>query len=296
MTCTLGTWLGLSGCWLALGSALGGQPFSAAQTSQFYARATNEFAVADFYKPVGTTNSGPAFDLAPLIMQEVSSSKVAAEEQSRPGSLPDGLHAIDQAPRAMYEYADAVQLNGKRYSRATFVWCYASPAHRKASVGLLLQGIRLTLNSHGQPAIWEVLADSSAAESIFVSQSLEAAAEAEFGKPLAGRRYAIERSIEDAPRVAVARVIDDGPVAMGPIIYLQAGTHDVSTVICRCMAAQVKTLRATHNYRLMPFPTVAAKLGLMRAKLTAPGQPAFWPGDAPSEQRVEKCLRLPRAF
>ena len=78
-----------------------------------------------------------------------------------------------------------------------------------------MQGIRITLNSAGQPAIWEVLADGSGAELIFVSQSLEAAALAEFGKPLPGRRYAIERSVEEAPSVVVARVIDDGPMAHG---------------------------------------------------------------------------------
>ena len=100
------------------------------------------------------------------------------------------------------------------------------------------QGIRITLDARSQPAAWEVLTDTSGLRLIFVSQSLEAAAAAEFGKPLQGRRYAIERDLGQAPGVVVPRVVDDGPVAMGPIVYLCEGTRNVSTVICRCMPAQ----------------------------------------------------------
>ena len=95
-----------------------------------------------------------------------------------------------------------------------------------------------------------MLAEDSAAEPIFASQNLESAAVAQFGKPLPGRRYALERSLTEAPRVIVARVLEDAPVAMGPIVYLRAGTCSVSTVICRCMAAQVKRLAATSPYQL----------------------------------------------
>ena len=109
----------------------------------------------------------------------------------------------------------------------------------------------MTLNSSRLPVIWEVLADSSGADIIYVSQSIEAAALREFGPPLPGRHFAVERSTSDAPRVVVARVIDDSPAPMGPIVYLQAGTSDVSTIICRCMDAQAKRLVGTAQFRLI---------------------------------------------
>jgi hypothetical protein len=148
-----------------------------------------------------------------------------------------------------------------------------------------VQGVRLTLNSVGRPAIWEVLEDSSGAGLVFVSQSLEAAAAARFGKALPGRRFAIERSTQAAPKVVVARVIDDGPVGMGPIVYLSAGTRTVSTLICRCMPAQVKTLRTTAAYDLLPLPAIPRDL--------LPLTPGFWPGDVATDNRLEKWLRLP---
>jgi hypothetical protein len=215
--------------------------------------------------------------------------------------------------------------------RLTYLWCYALPSgnqHRGADLrsagaeassfarkssekypgdnltgrpgirpnGLPLQGIRITLNSTGQPVIWEVLADSSGVELVFVSQNLEAAAVVEFGKPLPGRRYAIERTVAEALNVVVARVIDDGPVAMGPIVYLSARTRAVSTLICRCMPAQAKRLLGTSAYDLLPLQATPAQPLLTQARARARDRTAFWPDDAPSDSRLEQCLRLPSAF
>jgi hypothetical protein len=162
--------------------------------------------------------------------------------------------------------------------------------------GLAVQGIRMTLNTNGQPVIWEALADSSGAELIFVSQTLEAAALAEHGKPLPGRRHAIERSTEAAPNVIVARVIDDGPVAMGPIVYLNAGTRNVSTLICRCMPAQARKLLATSTYDLLPLQPMTLQFLQARAGALAKPHTAFWPSDQRTDDRLEHWLRLPSAF
>jgi len=159
--------------------------------------------------------------------------------------------------------------------------------------GFALQGVRMTLGSAGRPVVWEVLADSSGVEVIFVSRSLESAALAEFGKPLAGRRYSVEPGVKESPNVVVARVIEDGPIAMGPMVYLSAGSRSVSTLICRCMAAQAKQLVESRNYELASVPVGFADPGLTRAKAQIGSRPAFWPGDEQSDGRIEKCLRLP---
>ena len=158
--------------------------------------------------------------------------------------------------------------------------------------GLTVQGIRITLNTNGQPVIWEALADSSGAELIFVAQSLEAAALAEHGQPPPGRRHAIERSTQEAPKVIVARVIDDGPIAMGPIVYLSAGTRDISTIICRCMPAQAKKLLDTSTYELLPLNALTVQSLLTQAKEPA----TFWPDVQRGDDRLDRRLRLPSAF
>jgi hypothetical protein len=263
-----------------------------------YQRATNEFAEACFFKPAEAKTNDLAFMLAPLILQEVSRATELLSQADRFGalSLTNGFLVLDRSRPAIYWQADTVRLKGKEHVRFAYVWCYSSGASGQGESGLALQGIRIMLNSAGRPVIWEVLADSSGAELIFVSQSLEAAALAEFGKALPARRYAIERSVAEAPRVIVARALDDGPVAMGPFVYLSAGTRTVSTLICRCMPAQAKKLLATSAYDLLPFQAVAVQLCLTQAKVLAREQTAFWPGDERSDNRLEYCLRLPSAF
>jgi hypothetical protein len=260
-------------------------------------RTTNEFAEACFFKPAETKTNEQAFTLAPLILQEVNAGSVTQPGTDRFGTvrLAHGFPTLDRLRPAVYWQADTVRLKGKEHVRFAYVWCYSTDASGHGGAGLALQGVRITLNSAGQPAIWEVLADSSGAEVIFVSQSVEAAALAEYGRALPGRHYGIERRVEDAPKVIVARVIDDGPVAMGPFVYLSAGTREVSTIICRCMPAQAKKLLFTSAYVLVPFQA-EARLYLTQAKVLAREETAYWPGDERSDNRLEHGLRLPSAF
>jgi len=263
-----------------------------------YPRTTNQFAEACFFKPAEAKTNDLAFTLAPLILQEVTRGTEPLSQPDRFGTLnlSDGFLALDSSRPAIYWQADTVRLKGKEHVRYAYVWCYSLAASGQGESALALQGIRITLSGAGQPVIWEVLADSSGAELVFVSQSLEAAALAEFGRALPARRYAIERSVAEAPNVIVARVIDDGPVAMGPFVYLSAGTRMVSTLICRCMPAQAKKLLATSAYDLLQFQAMAAQPFLAQAKALARQQTTFWPGDQGSDDRLEHCLRLPSAF
>ena len=266
--------------------------------AEVYGRATNSFAEAVFFKPVERGGSELSIGLAPLIIQEAKEDNgtvVRAQDRFGSLSLTNGLLALAGARPAVYASLDAAPLNGKPHMRLTYLWCYWLEPGRPG-VGLPLQGIRITLDAAGKPAVWEVLAEDSGAELIFVSQDLESAAVAQFGKPLPGRRYALERSVTEAPRVIVARVLEDAPVAMGPIVYLRAGTRSVSTVICRCMAAQVKRLAATSPYELQFGQGAAAVPVLVPAKTRAGSHAAFWPSDEPAGNRLEGCLRLPAGF
>ena len=287
------------------------QAHAALPYAEIYDRATNEFAEVHFFKPAESRTNDLSFTLAPLIIQDVNRAIEPLSSPDRFGMLSVSNRApvLDRSRPAIYWEADTVQVRGKAHARFSYVWCY-SPGSGGSERGpgadgvptartnfpLPLQGIRITLDSAGQPVIWEVLADNSGAKLIFVSRGLEAAAAAEFGKPLSGRRYAIECSVETAPEVIVARVIDDGPVAMGPIVYLSAGTREVSTLICRCMPAQARKLQATSPYDLLPFQAVAMDSFFMQTRAVLQRRAGFWPGDDADGKRIQACLRLPEAF
>jgi hypothetical protein len=288
-----------------------GQPPGACPHPDIYQRATNEFAQALFYKPAEPKTTDLAFSLAPLILQEVNDAQTALPHPDQFGTLmvSNGAAILDQSRPAIYWDIDTVQIKGRAFARLSYLWCYApgplefklgqgpgTAASGPAKATLPLQGIRITLNGSGQPAIWGVLADTSRAKLIFVSQNLEAAAVAEYGKPLPGRRYAVERSVEAAPDVVVARVIDDSPLASGPIVYLSAGTRAVSTLICRCMPAQARKLLATRTYGLLPFQAASTNSLMMQGRVMLQQRAAFWPGDDTDGKQLEACLRLPEAF
>jgi hypothetical protein len=102
--------------------------------------------------------------------------------------------------------------------------------------------------------------------------------------------------VEAAPDVIVARVIDDGPIPMGPIVYLSAETRQVSTLICRCMPAQARRLLVTGTYNLRPFQGASTNALIMQARVMLQEREAFWPGDDASGKGLGACLRLPEVF
>ena len=73
--------------------------------------------------------------------------------------------------------------------------------------------------------------------------------------------------MEATPDVIVVRVIDDGPVPLGPIIYLSAATRQVSALVCRCMPAQARRLLATRTYDLLPFQEASTVSLLIQARV-----------------------------
>jgi hypothetical protein len=283
---------------LADGLAAVGAPAASVEAEEIYRRAALSFQEADFSKPVERDGEALSFKLAPLLLQEIHPGAGAEAAGAGFGTplFTNGTLALDTSRPVVYFAPDTIVINGKPHLRFAYVWCYTLKPTQGQGGAPPVQGVRLTLNSAGEPVIWEVLADPSGAEIFFVAHSLEAAAAAQFGKPLPGRRYASEASTNDAPAVVVARVIEDGPVPMGPIVYLRAGTHAVGTLICRCMPAQAKTLRSTVVYDLLPFPTDAAQLNRLREGLRSKDTAAFWRGDQGEGVRLERCLRLPEEF
>jgi hypothetical protein len=265
---------------------------------EVYLRATNEFAQANFFKPAEPPITDLSFTLAPLILQQVSGDLGPTHPPERFGLLTrsNGVLTVDTSRPTLYVVADTIQIRQKPYAQLAYLWVYAGESGGPGLPSLGVQGVRVTLNTSGQPAIWEMLADHSGAEVFFVTQKLEEAAKAEYGEPLPGRHCSIEPSWAEAPQAVVARVLEDGPVAMGPMVYLKAGTHDVSTVLCRCMPAQVKKLLQTSTYSMAHLAVGRPHELLDEARWRAQVPPAFWPGNANGHGRLEKCLRLPRSF
>ena len=94
----------------------------------------------------------------------------------------------------------------------------------------------------------------------------------------------------------VPAVLEDGPVPMGPFVYLLARSSDVATLLCRCSPARFDSVVVSDDYDLEPLETLL-EVGLEEI-VWARGLLDGRPPDA--DERVEgaapwlaRCLRLP---
>lgn len=281
------------------------QPAAAAATretaEQVRARAESSFRQAVFYKPREDAMIGQEMTFAPLIVQEVDGGEGTLDPNPF-GAIVGGEDGLKVDPTRPTVYAGTLtaRIHEADHDQIVYSWCYPSHPAEPAIVFLEERGVRITLGSDGFPLVWEVVSTDTDTRVLFVSESLEAAAKREFGDPLLGRRYAVERSLQETPDVIVARILDDGPVPMGPYVYLNSPPHRiVTTVLCRCMPSQVNEFVETQSYDLMPPETI--KIGHEAQPPSAElhnGGPRFhWnPWIRRENQPLEQILRWPKGM
>ena len=227
-------------------------------------RSLYEFDHAILLKPRDTMPDR-AISMAPLIVLEIEPEAPSDGELPSPGALAtdgSGRTYVDTMDPTVYVTESTLRHDGHDYDQLTHLWWLGAPAMRvgggattAGSDGAALCGVRMTLDDDGFPVVWEVR-DRGDVDRLFVSHSLESAARAAFGPPLPRRRYAIERAIADAPRSVVVRVLDDGPIPMGPYVYIDRDGR-VTTVLCRCMPSQVGAFDRTADYDIRPAETLS---------------------------------------
>ncbi len=242
-----------------------------------YDGAQLHFERATFLKPRETTNNARIVRLAPLVIQEVASASTAIKP----------YHSTFKPTRVFYQ-PGSVTLGESSHEQVTYWWLYES------ATATNVISIRLTMSTNGVPKIYEVFESQRSLRQIFVTQSIEASARDEFGPPLPGRHHSVERSLHEAPDVVVPRVIDDSPDIMGPFVYLEAESHSVATLICRCSSAQFRNLAGQGLYELVPGD-FCGTLSLA-TRLDAANFRGLPEDFLNTSNRLSRSLRQPRDF
>lgn len=234
-----------------------------ASREQIRERALREFKQAIFFKPRESSIGGLEEKLAPLLVQEVSAGASTPKAGRRSAdyfglALPalrwnQIRAAVEPSHPTVYAQQSNIIINNTTHKQIVYIWLY--PAWPQGELTALTEffGVRITLGVNGMPLVWEVLSQNRDRRVVFVAESLEQAAKDEFGDPLPGRTFAIERGTDETPDVIVARVISDGPIPFGPYVYLSARPNrDITTVLCRCMPSQVLEFTDTAYFDFRP--------------------------------------------
>jgi hypothetical protein len=239
-------------------------------------------------KPAGASDEAH-HRLAPLLVHEARS---AAESDSLPGRLVPGDAALQVDPQrpTVYWWSQRVTIAGMTREQLIYQWHYGGAGGWR--------WLRLTLDADGFPAIAEVLAPGARQMDVYISRSLEEAAAKAFGRPEGGS-LAVSRQRAEGP-ARIVRVIDDGPVPMGPMVYLDFPDRGVTTLLCRCMPSQVEDVVESPYYELVPGDELAEHFAVIPESLFLPHGLIELParakdGPAASEW-LERILRLPRDF
>ena len=222
------------------------------------ARAASGFGLVDFIKPRMDEEVGIDPYLGPILYREVGDEADAANSAARFGALcrgPDGGYEVDVERPTVYFARARVALAGVEREQLSFQWYFEGHDAQPPRA----QGLRVTLNSAGFPALVEVLHDESGMHLLFASQALEAAAAASFGAALEGRAFSIEGARDESPESLVVELFREGPLPSGPMLYQPARGFDLWSLHCRCSPSRVSEVRELVEYELVPLAQLGAE-------------------------------------
>jgi len=223
------------------------------ETAAYYDRTTRQFTLADFIKPSGENTPERIIGMSPLFVREIAEPFADQHFGLSIEALLRKDAATQKDTRVIYYHEDTTTLAGIDRNRLSFLWIY--DVDRGPDVARTrTQGFRMTLDENGYANFWEVLSPTGP-RLVYVAQSIEDAASNEFGAAPADRRFAVERSLAEAPDTIVPRILPDGPQPMGPFVYIEGHDHEITTLLCRCMPSQVDDFRTNVLYELRPLPS-----------------------------------------
>ena len=235
------------------------------------------FAAAVHYEPDARSTSAldaAHWDLltrnAPVFVQEVAKDARYAptvDELGQVTAADDGTIAIDVTRPAVYGYARKVLLNGRPHVQLTYAIWY--PEHPKLRSGVdpeagRIDGatIRITLDSENRPATIETLNNCGCHHRLYPADGVEQAARQEFGSPLKGKAFALERDVESKYDLIIPKVIDPA-AGSRPIVRCRAGTHAVVDTAYGNADHVDEPVAARRGYVLKPYDELE--------RLTTPG-------------------------
>jgi len=214
------------------------------------------FEQAIFFRPEEGSAGGIVEQMAPLIIVESNEKEISAALSDGLGvGTPGCVSDAEETPIPVVLFKkQSVKIRGESYEQLRYVWhsCVPKPTFFEFWV---------IIGKNGWPIVYSASPRPFHKGHFYVSTSLEVAAEREFDSPLPYCRFAIERPSGDLLNRRVDRIIDDGPMPLGPYVYIGKSTQfemklagappqEVVALTCRCEKSLAKSFLAEPRYKL----------------------------------------------
>jgi hypothetical protein len=247
------------------------------------AQATQRGMVADFehiieYHPGAASMGESAADLtsldlselvtrfAPVFVQQVQPAAPFEKNADRIGGVfltgtPAEVEVgIDTTRPVVYWAQSQARIAERRYDQLTYVTWYPSrPALTKGDVeagdidGVV---IRITLDSHRRPAVYEFVRSCGCYHTLWVAEFVEAAARNEFGRPTDGRQFAMQRDTKGRSLFVAGLVHDDGTQPGRPMVFVDSGRHQVVAIKASRFEIERNNSVEEEAYALEPYDSL----------------------------------------
>ena len=222
-----------------------------------------EFKKAIFWKPQNTIGTGLG-DMAILLVEQVEPpalrppiGQFGAVVENANGKI----EVQESEPTIYFGWAQT-KIGGDTYRQITFLWFYPNRAP-DSRWPIAWRMVRLTLDKSGALFTAEAIDDLDKWDRFFVSASLEDLTQQLYRVPKPGRKFCLERPVEEAPKAMVVRVMEEGPIPTGPYVYLTWPDREISTLLCRCSPSQAEEFVEDRTYVLRPLQALPSSLKLL---------------------------------
>jgi hypothetical protein len=177
---------------------------------------------------------------APVLVQEARADANYPQDDDQIGQVhlggtPEKISvSIDTARPVVYWTHAEAKVHDQRYRQLIYVvWYPSRPAlePNDPAVGRI-DGVivRITLDRHNRPAIFEFVRSCGCFHTLWVAGYVEDAARAEFGPPKKGEKYAVRATRSSRGLFLPALIADDGTNPRRPVVYINAGEHLVTAI------------------------------------------------------------------
>lgn len=244
------------------------------------AEATERLLTADFehvirYELPDRPSPGDAVDLknadpatlavwyAPVFIQQIDPNAEYAGDADRigrvfltgaPGNI--AVH-VDTSEPIVYWTHQQAKVGSQRYAQLVYVAWYprrpALAANDPSAGDIDGMVVRITLDRHHRPAIYEFVRSCGCYHTLWVAEFVEAAARAEYGGAGERQTYAVQREDVDRELFIPALVRDDGTGPHRPIVFVNAGHHLVMTIHPLTDEPLLAKTQEHEAYRLEPY-------------------------------------------